>query len=654
MAENGKDSSAAKRAPGSREALLLGALILLGVLPYFNTLGNSFVYDDDFQVVQNPYLRNFHHLRQIVASSVWSFRYTNVPTNYYRPLMQVQYLLLYQIYGPLAYVFHLGNVILHALVVILLFLVTRRVFRSETIGFLAAAIFALHPIHTEAVAWVAAVSDLQLGVFLLLSFWFFLNLGDAQRKRWWTAPMMCICFFLALFSKEPAIAFPLIATAYQHFFAEDRTRTPWREMVRRYAPLWIVAATYLTARIAFMGSLIPRVQRPRLPWSQAILSSVTLAGDYLTKLVWPVKLATFYSFSPTTSWRNLGFVSGAAWLAGAGLLFLLLWKKQRMATFGMVWLFLLLAPALNARWMAVNVFSERYLYVPSMGFCWMVAVGIVALWNSGGVSRRAWAKAGVATTGVALAALMTLRIIERNRNWHDDISFFGVAVKQNPNNADTHSDYGSALWTMSRTDEALREWHTALAIDPNNMYALDNLGMVALGHKRYDEAVVLLRHAVSIKPNNTDGLLGLAQALAGLGQSAEAESKFRAAIAASQYDWDAHNRLAQFYEQLGRTKEAEQEYAISDEIMLNTGALDGLGGLALQRNDPTAAEKYFRDAIEFDSYDHHAHFELTILYAQSGRLAEAEREYKLGEQTDVGTDDLAKQARAAIEKQRPR
>jgi Flp pilus assembly protein TadD len=646
------DSTAKKPVGRSREALLLAALMVLGVAPYFSTLGNSFVYDDDFQVLQNPYIRNFHHVKQIVTSSVWSFRYTKIPTNYYRPLMQVQYLLLYQIYGPLAYVFHLGNVLLNVLVVILMFLVTRRLFRSEAIGFLAAAIFALHPIHTEAVAWVAAVSDLQLGVFLLLSFWFFLNLADWRRKRWWTQPMACLCFLLALLSKEPAIAFPIIAAAYQHFFAEDRTQTTRSEKIRRYAPIWIVAAIYLTARIGFMGSLIPRLQRPRLPWSQAILSSVTLAGDYLNKLVWPVKLSALYSFVPTTSWRDPGFIAGAAWLVGIAFLFVLLWKRNRMVAFGLVWMMPILAPALNARWMAANVFAERYLYVPSIGFCWLIAAGIMAVWNAGGIKQRVWARAAVAATVVALAGLMTWLILVRNPDWHDDISFFGAAVRQNPNNANAHSDLGSAYWNMSRHAEALTEWHTALACDPNNVFALDNLGMVAVSEGRFTDAEPLLRHGVKANANNAEGHVGLAQALAGLGRTAEAQREFQTAIEISRFDYDSYNRFAKFYTGLGRLQDAERQYETSLEIMVNSEALDGIGDLALQRGDLTSAEKYFREAADFDSFDHHAHFELTILYAQSGRQAEAEREYGLGQQTDVGTDELAKQAKAAVEKHR--
>ncbi len=652
LSENGKESADGKRPERSREALLVGALILLGALPYFNTLGNSFVYDDDFQVLGNPYLRNFHHVKQIITSSVWSFRYTTVPTNYYRPLMMVQYLLLYQIYGPLAYVFHLGNVILNALVVILLFLVTRRLFRSEAIGFLSAAIFALHPIHTEAVAWVAAVSDLQLGVFVLLAFRFFLNLGDPQRKRWWTSPMMCICFVLALLSKEPAIAFPAIATAYQYFFAEDRESTTGREKAKRYAPLWIVAALYMTARVAFMGSLIPRLQRPGLPWGRAILSSVTLTGDYLTKLVWPTKLSALYAFAGTTSVRNWGFIAGAAWIAGVLLLFFLIWKKNRMAAFGLVWLVPMLTPALNARWMASNVFSERYLYVPSIGFCWVVAAGLVALWNTEAVRWRALLKIALSASGIILAGVATVRIVQRNAEWHDELTFYRVMVAQHPNNATAHCDLGSAYWNGIQYAEAVKEWNIALQCDPNNVVTLGNLGRVAEHEGRLGDATAFYRKAIRINSSNSESHVGLAEVLAAQGQDDEAEAQFRTAIKISGYDTDAYNGLAQFYIERGRIREAEEAFLQSAGIMENTDALEGLAGIALRMNDMAEAEKYFREAAEFDSYDHHAHYELSIIFAKSGRLADAEREYQAAEKVDVGMDPLAKEAKDEIIKRR--
>src|ERR1700674_601757 len=139
-----------------REAMTFLILFLLAFLPYANTLMNSFVYDDGFQVVENPYAHSFRYLRQIFTTNVWSFQGAQGITNYYRPMMTFGYLLTYQIAGLVPFSFHLANIVLNGIVVWLVFLILRR-FSGERVAFIAAGLFALHPIHTEPVAWIAAV-----------------------------------------------------------------------------------------------------------------------------------------------------------------------------------------------------------------------------------------------------------------------------------------------------------------------------------------------------------------------------------------------------------------------------------------------------------------------------------------------------------------
>ncbi len=181
-------------------AAVLGVLALLAALPYANTLFNAFVYDDNTQVLNNPYIQNFGHLREIFTTTVWSYVGVQGVTNYYRPMMTLGYLLCHQLFGPLAYGFHLVNVLLHAGVTCALFLLTVRLFGHRGLAFVAAGLFALHPVHTESVAWVAAVTDLELTFFYLLTFWFFLGVarpGAGVPRAWswpWWGALSSPCF----------------------------------------------------------------------------------------------------------------------------------------------------------------------------------------------------------------------------------------------------------------------------------------------------------------------------------------------------------------------------------------------------------------------------------------------------------------------------
>jgi tetratricopeptide (TPR) repeat protein len=640
----------AGRAGNRRDGYIYAFLFIVGVLPYLNTLWASFVYDDNYQIVENPYLRSFRYLKQILTTPVWSFKYSRVPTNYYRPLMSMEYLVLYKLYGPLAYVFHLANVFTHAAVVILLYAVTRRLFNSKPVAFVAAVLFALHPVHTEAVAWVAAVPDLQLAAFLLITFWFYLDLGEPGRNRWWTRVAMIAAFLLALFSKEPAVAFPVIALFYEYALRADRHETNWKQKLGRYGPLFLATGIYLCARIALIGGLIPKLQRPRLSWPSALLSAVSLFGQYMNKLVWPVALKMFYSFSATSSPRDPAFLIGVAWILGLGFLCWFLWKRNRILVLPILWTVATLAPALNARWMPGNVFAERYLYVPSIGFCLLAAIGLLALWDAKSIRPFVWARVVLTVVVLLALSLSTVKIVTRDAAWKNDLAFFKDGVKQNPDNANLRSDLGFAYWAVRDRQDAIEQWNISLAKDPNNFWALNNIGMDAVTEKRYTDAIPMLQRAIKMRPEFSDAHRNLAEAFEGLHRDSESETEYQAAIDSSPLDYDAHNRFAAFYREQGRVEEARRQYLAAFAAQPNAAALDGLGDIAIDKGQTTLAENYLRQAVGLDEYDHHAHYLLVRIYAESGRTTEALREFELGQRTDPTNDALGKEAKEIVDK----
>lgn len=638
-----------RKVNGRRDAVIYAIVFVAGIVPYLNTLGFGFAYDDNHQIVNNPYLRSFHYLKQILTTPVWSFKYASIATNYYRPLMSLEYFALYQAYGPLPYIYHLANVVLNAAVVVLLFAVTRRLFHSTPIAIVTAILFAVHPVHTESVSWIADVPDLQLAAFLLLALWFFLNLGDSPEHKWRNTVAMSIFFLLAIFSKEPAVAFPVIATFYEHACRADRAQTSFAQKLKRYAPLWLVTGFYLASRVALMGGLVPKLQRASLPWGRAILSSFGLFNEYMNKMVWPGHAALFDTFHPSASIFDWAVLCGAAWAVFLCLLALYLWKRNRLIVFAGLWMVATLAPALNARWMATNVFAERYLYVPSIGFCWIIAAALVAVWNAEIAKHSRTVRDSLAAAAILLAVGLTGETAVRDRDWRNDTSLFSAAVERNPQDADLRANLGFAYWEARKPDAAIQEWKTALTQNPESVWALNNLGMAYVSEEKYTESIPLLRHAVELKPQFTDAHLNYAAALAGLGNSAEAESEFQAAVLDSPLDWSVRNEFGKFLLKAGRADEAQTQFQVSLNSVANSQALDGLGDIAIQRGQTSIAEPYFRQATGLQPYDAHAHFRLAIIYGNTGRAAEAVREYNLALQTDPGNDPLGQEAKAAVE-----
>jgi 4-amino-4-deoxy-L-arabinose transferase-like glycosyltransferase len=259
--------------------------VACATLPYLNILFNGFVYDDDAQVLKNPYIRSFRYLKEAFTTAVWSFKGV-VISNYYRPMMTLGYLLCYKLFGMRAYGFHLVSLLLHVLVVCLVFVVTERLTGARVWALVAGALFALHPIHTESVAWIAAVTDLEVTFFYLLTFGIFLAVARPGGGR--SEPMLAAMggtFLLALLSKEQAMTLPALATIYEHFYREDRSETSTSQKLARYAVLWLVGVAYVLFRIRFFGALAPHENFPQLTLQPIVLCAIALIGQYVSKLL---------------------------------------------------------------------------------------------------------------------------------------------------------------------------------------------------------------------------------------------------------------------------------------------------------------------------------------------------------------------------------
>jgi len=630
------------------DVTLLVLLTLCAALPYANILFNSFVYDDNTQVLNNPYIQSFRHLREIFTTTVWSYVGVQGVTNYYRPMMTFGYLLCYQFFGPLAYGFHLASLLLHVASVGVLFLVTLRMYGDRRVALVAAGLFALHPIHSESVAWVAAVTDLEVTLFYLLTFGCFLRVARPAGGRSALAQLgMAGSFVLTILSKEQALTLPVLATIYEHFYRDDRAETTWPQKLARYGLLWLLAAAYLLFRIRFFGALAPVLQISDLTWYQTLLSAIALVGQYFGKLLWPAQLCTFYVFRRSTSLLDPRVLAGLGALLLAAVIFVALWRRARTASFGFVWLLLTLAPVLNPRWMAANVFTERYLYLPSVGFCWLVAWGWVRLWDTASARRPVWRKALVGVLGL-VAALYAVRVVTRNRDWRDDVVLYTKTLAVSPDSYHIRNNLGTVYWKQGQAEAAKREWREALKLAPRNAIILNNLGLAETKQKRYTEAVEYLQRAMRLKPSYTDPHLNLGAAYEEMGRRAEAELQLRAAVALAPLNVDARNRLGKLYFETGRLAEAEEQFRRSVESEPNATGFSGLGDIYLGRGERARAEQAFREAVAVAPFDSHAHFSLGELCAADGRTAEAIREYQAG----LETDPTNAQARAALQKLR--
>jgi Tfp pilus assembly protein PilF len=625
--------------------------VACATLPYLNILFNGFVYDDTKQVMQNPYVRSFRYLKEIFTTNVWSFRGVSGVSNYYRPMMTLGYLVCYRLFGLRPYGFHLVSLLLHVLVVCLVFVLAQRLTGDRVCAFAAGALFALHPIHTESVAWIAAVTDLELTFFYLLTFGLFLALARPGGGR--SGPMLAAMggtFLLALLSKEQAMTLPALATVYEHFYRRDRSETSVFQKLARYGLLWLLGVAYVLFRIHFFGTLVPHDTFPQLTSLQIVLSAIALVGQYVGKLLWPAHLCAFYVFHASKSLFDLRVLAGLLVLLVLAVLFLICWRSRdpnvRFASFGIMWFFATLAPVLNAHWVFANVFTERYLYLPSVGVSWLVGMGASKLWSR--AAARPAQRRAVVLAGFVVGGLFATRIVIRNRDWNNDIVFYTRTIDLEPEADPIVNDLGTAYGKQGALDKAESVWRGLLARSPNNPEALNNMGTIAARKKHYSEAMDYFQHAIKMSPTYVEPHLNLAKVYRLTGLTGSAELEVRTALALSPLDYDVLNELGRLLLEEGRISEAEDQFRASIRSWPNVLAYDFLGEISIRRRDVGEAERDFRAALTLDESDSNAHFGLGFLFKAAGRKAEALSQYQAG----LVKDPTNPQALAALQKLR--
>ncbi|MGO8792066.1 MAG: tetratricopeptide repeat protein [Terriglobia bacterium] len=673
-----------QQSPNHQTTWIITLLLLLAILPYVNTLQNGFVYDDNNEVLANPYIRSFSHVGDIFSTRILAHLGARGATNYYRPISIFGFLICYKLFGVLPYGFHLANLLLHAVIVCVLFGLSQRLFRDQWLAFAAAAIFALHPIHTESVAWVSGVTDLDLAVFYLATFWFFLAGARPQGARSeWMQLGMVGSFILALLSKEQAVTLPLTAMIYEHLYRSDRAVTNWRQKASRYGSLWLLVVVYVLFRIRFFGAFAPVQLTRNVSWYQAILSAAPLAATYLWKMLWPVHLIAYYPFHKSVTLLDLRVLASVAALGLCVVAFGGLWKRAHRVSFGIIWFFINIAPVLNSRWLGPNVFTERYLYLPSVGLCWVAAWAILQIWNwdsvwhghpghdstrTGGPRHEMWhghpghevtragcpchssrarfLRAALGTMLAVFAVLGFVRIVTRNRDWRDDATYYRVTLADVPEAGSLRLNLGAVYWNHMQPDAAEREWKMALEISPDSAQLLTNLGLACADKKRYDEAMAYFQRSMRLRPNYTDAHLNLGRVYEALGRASDAELQLQAAVALAPLSVQTRNELGGFYLNAGRFQESEDQFRASAASIPNAAAFDSLGDIALRQGQRDAAEQDFRRAVGLEQFDLRGHFGLAEILEAKGQTSEAVEQYRAG----LSVDPNNQKAKAALQR----
>ena len=622
------DSQDMRSLPPARRGMLLGGLLLLTFLLYANTIFNGFVYDDHSQIETNPYVHSFHYLGKLFGTSLLAQQGKQAPPNFYRPLSNVFYLICYKLFAESPAGYHLICVLLHCVAVWLVFLAGSRLFRDEWLGLLAAFFFALHPVHVEPVAWIDGVGDPLATVFLLLAFCLYLRLDRTEgHTRMRLIAAMNLAFAAALFTKETAVILLVLAVVFEHFYRADRGETTWFQKFSRYFPLWLIFAFYMALRVAAVGQLIPAPLHSEVTRSEAFFSALALIGQYARKLIWPVPLVAFYPFQKSTSLFEPPVLLGVGVIVVVLALFIFLWRRARLYSFTLVWMALSIAPGLNTRWMTASVFAERYLYLTTVAFSWLLAGASLWLWSRAGRRSAAlrWALAGTAGILACLAAEAT---VARTFDWRSDRTLIVSTLRVLPDSPHTHVQYGIFRWAEGAHAEAEHEWQFALSLNPESVEAMAELGRASLEKKQYDQAAAWLQKALALKPHFTTAHVLLGQVWEAEGKTRDAESEFLRAVEIYPANAEAHAALGNLYLQAGRLEKAAEQFRAVVEVSPDLPSWRALGEIYDAENRPEDAQDAWQHVLAFERFNPQAHLSLGRIYLAKGMYPQAQKEFE--------------------------
>jgi len=573
-------------------------LLLVSFAVYYNALFGAFVYDDKSQIVDNPWIRDISNIPTIFSRSVWSFRSGAAILQYYRPLMHIVYMLTYSLFGLNPLGFHLVNILFHCGVSVLVFLVIRRLLPEQrspvspvyfSPPFIAAMLFASHPIHTEAVAWIAGLPDVAYAFFYLLSFYFYILFRDGVKKG---HLLSVLSFSAAALFKEPALTLPIMLIAYDYLL--KKSGGTMLAGIKRYSLYIVVSGVYLSVRYYALRSVAPTEFYADLNTYQLIINVFPLFREYLTGLLLPFDLNFCHTFHPVISlFEANGMISmivAVLFLIAAVAAYL----KRRLLCFSLLFIVVPLLPVFYIKAISWKPFAERYLYLPSVGFVFLTAIFLS--WANEKLPRAA---RSITIVFIILAALYSLGTINRNKVWKDQFNLWSDTVRKSPDSAEAHNNLGNEYAAQGRMDSAVTEFQAALRLKPDYIEAYYNLGNEYAAQGQLDRAVAEYQTALLLQPDYAEAHYNLGIAYASQNQWARATAEFQAASRLIPDSAGVHNNLGIAYASQNQFDKATAEFQAALRLQPDYAeAHYNLGNAYLLQDQMDKAVQEFQTALK--------------------------------------------------------
>lgn len=572
--------------PYTKTIFSLSIISIVSLICYGNSLHNNFVYDDKSVIERNELVRDINSIPLIFTTSYWAgYRWEGIEKeeqSLYRPLVIFSYTLNYLVGGFNPFNYHLINLILHLINSILVFLLCLYLFESWRwiSSLVVSLLFAAHPIHTEAVTNVVGRAELLCFCFFISSLLFYIKARLHESSHCCLFYLLSLGgYFLALLSKESAITLLGVVILFDWLYRyQSQLRAiignGLNEIKRSYLGFFLVTLLYFIIRFfilknPFSPGPITLLDNPLITASscQRILTALKVIGNYLTLLLFPIRLSADYSFNQipvsTTFFAPEELCSLFLIITTVGLAF---WcsRKLKILSFSIFFFYITLSVTSNLLVLIGTIMAERLLYLSSLGFCiFMVvlvqkALVIIPVWPSH--KQRTFFSYSLIVIILFLVSLYTIRTWIRNRDWKDEAHLFSSVVRSSPGSARGHNQMAAVYFQNGNYEMALKEAKRAIEIYPDYKEARYCLGTTYNKVGKYDKAIVELTRAIHIHPRYPSALLNLGISYHYLKQYDKAIRTYKHLISIRPDYVEAYNNLGISYYFKGAVEEATRAY----------------------------------------------------------------------------------------------
>lgn len=526
-----------------------------------------------------------------------------------------------QFFGDSSGAFHLTNAALHAVTATLLFLILRAMTGATWRSGFVAALFAIHPLHVESVAWVSERKDVLCAFFWVLTmgaYWHY-----ARRPRWATFICVMGLMALALLSKPMAVTLPIVLLLLDWWPLKriDFNKPDWLTSFRKCAieklPLLLLSAASSIATVFAQKAAGAVARLESLTLDTRIINALESCGRYLQQTIWPTKLAIFYPYSPFADATNL--TAGILTMASVTATAIYFRRRMPYIAMGWMWYLITLVPVIGLVQVGMQARADRYTYLP------LVGVFVAIAWLAGDlVQRYRKTKPAVILAVIASIAGLTLLCGMQIQRWRNSITLFEHALAVTIKNAFAHQSLGSALVDKGDLEGGARHFEEAVSINPGYVRPRNNLAAFLIQKGQYDDAIVHCEEILRTAPHFHMARFNLAKALDLSGRKAEAAARYEEFLRDNPADAEARMLYAICFLSLGQSsnaiiqlEEAHQASPTNATILLNLGSiLESIGRL----NE--AVERY-NATITLRPRDIEPHRRLGLLLAHMKRLPDA-------------------------------